>query len=1110
MSKQSVVEGRLLVMAVLAGCASILGASAPAAAQPDIRNIRPVVMLLVDTSGSMEWETGQPNGTEPSCTGSSASDERSRWATVVEALTGSWSTFTCQRMDRTTAYPGQVDQYYRLPHFALPTGTQTSNGILDTYLDRAKFGLMTVDSTFGLESVFRGYVPEATYRSRLAEAASVGGMYSYGEPRELTFPGCTTTMLVDGGARNASAANGALISVGSDTNTLTTNTTIQSQILAARPSWGTANGALLEDLRYYLANDPDLQPASDSLASCRPRFAVLITDGQDDDYFRETGCGTGGTVCPYATASEIADELCQMDASGTCTGDIDGVFVVGFGDDEDGARVRLEDIADRGGTDSAWHATDRASLVAAISAAIDRANVGTTSRTAPAFATGSGAIQQQFQFNSGFEVSETAGEPWSGVLERTRYVCDSATQTPVAQAIDPSQDSFHTILNERTSSRVLYTVATPDPDEMSGVIIGTDASLAPLGSTGGTTRARGGGGGGPPPPLPTRVTGQVLSSFDTGNSALTPAHFGMSGGSAATLTAQRNAVIDWVHGRSGTVRFGNRMGDIYHSNPVTVGPPRADLADEFYNLFRRRTDVATRPTVLYVGTNDGVLHCFATEDLTVGTRRIRAGEEIWGFIPPDIVPKLESAMSARTLLVDGTPVVQDVFYQRLPGALPTSDVNNAATYRTVLVMGLRGGGDSYFALDVTDPLNPEFLWQYTAQYMGYTYARAAIGQVLVTVGGVLQERAIALLPGGAGDIDIDAARTTGPVGCPAQGIGQPPVTDGTLNARSRQRCWGQIGRDLTWVDMVTGETLFSFNSSTFNAPVTGGVSLFTGATGTIATRAFMTDDDGVLWRIDMSNPNTAQWSAAPFHDIFWDGAATTGQPAYEPPLISTDETGRVVVVQATGNIDALDDPTAENRVVSLTEILTTSGTTTTSTTSLNWEIRLRAGEQVTGPLDLFDGKVYFGSFESTSSTDACSYGQSRIWGVDYLEDGGSAPTGYTSTLAGRFPLPAFESVIGSGTIDSHYQGPFLNQVVVGVAVTQQITCVDGTLSSDPYIGSQYQMTNTGAPSFQLVAQMSGATGTGSTGSSTVRTQTTTLTAPPAYTRVHSWVPQADH
>ena len=46
---------------------------------------------------------------------------------------------------------------------------------------------------------------------------------------------------------------------------------------------------------------------------------------------------------------------------------------------------------------------------------------------------------------------------------------------------------------------------------------------------------------------------------------------------------------------------------------------------------------------------------------------------------------------------------------------------------------------------------------------------------LVDVGGVLQERAIALLPGGAGDVDETYSRTTGPIGCPAQGIGQPPV-----------------------------------------------------------------------------------------------------------------------------------------------------------------------------------------------------------------------------------------------------------------------------------------------------------------------------------------------
>src|SRR5690606_14128782 len=170
-------------------------------------------------------------------------------------------------------------------------------------------------------------------------------------------------------------------------------------------------------------------------------------------------------------------------------------------------------------------------------------------------------------------------------------------------------------------------------------------------------------GGGPAPPAPTTVDNQVLTEFDTSSSSLTPQHFGLSGGAADTLTAQRNAIIDWVHGRPGTTREHNRFGDIYHSTPVVVGPPRSDIADESYNLFRRRPDVAGRPTVVYVGTNDGVLHAFAAEEITVrtsdGERRLAAGEEIWGFVPPAIVPRLLSATTSRQILLDGTPVVRD-------------------------------------------------------------------------------------------------------------------------------------------------------------------------------------------------------------------------------------------------------------------------------------------------------------------------------------------------------------------------------------------------------------------------------------------------------------------
>jgi type IV pilus assembly protein PilY1 len=445
---------------------------------------------------------------------------------------------------------------------------------------------------------------------------------------------------------------------------------------------------------------------------------------------------------------------------------------------------------------------------------------------------------------------------------------------------------------------------------------------------------------------------------------------------------------------------------------------------------------------------------------------------------------------------------------RTPGQQPTADPSSPASYRTVLVMGLRGGGPYYFALDVSDPLNPKFLWQHTEKYMGNAYAQPAPGQVLVEVGGVLQERAVALLPGGSGELDTVRARETGPIGCPAQGIGAPPVTGGTTRARTRQRCWNRIGRQMQWVDMVTGETLFSFDERTFNAPLTGGIALYPGGVGAIATRAYLTDADGVIWRIDFSSRRPERWTAQPFHDIFWDAGATAGQPAYEPPVLTTDSEGNVVIIQGTGNIDELDS-TAENRVVSLTDHTSFTPAGSTFRADLNWELRLHAGEQLTGPIELFSGVAYFATFESTSSGDACNYGQSRIWGVEYRRNGSSAPMGYVVGPTGRFPLPQLESVAGSGRLDAYFLGPFVNQIVMGVSVNQQLLCTRGTEEIDPYIGTRYRVSGTGGGQFLLVAQVSGRALSTSPGDSSVRTITRTLPAPNAYTRILAWVPQVD-
>ena len=465
-------------------------------------------------------------------------------------------------------------------------------------------------------------------------------------------------------------------------------------------------------------------------------------------------------------------------------------------------------------------------------------------------------------------------------------------------------------------------------------------------------------------------------------------------------------------------------------------------------------------------------------------------------------------------MLDGTPVIRDIFYRRQAGDAPNGDI-----YHTVLLMGYRAGAPGYFALDVTDPNNPKFLWQYVGESrpgrgraggtpLGYSYGAPALGQVLVDVGGTLQERAIALLPVGAGEEDAAAARTTGPVGCPARGVGRPPVTGGTTNARSHQRCWSNTGRILTWIDVVTGEVIRTFDESTFNAPLSGGVALVPGDVGTVAERAFLTDADGVMWAVDFSTRRPADWEVRPFYDIFWDDTALAGQPAYAAPIVSSDQDGQLVVVQATGDIDRLDS-VSTNRVVSLTEEVTYgAGGSASYNTRMNWELRLRRGEQVTGPLELFEGKIYFATFESASDpTNMCALGQSRIWALDYLAGGATAPSGYTDPT-GAFPNPAFESVAGSGVFDTHFRGPFSDQLVLGVGVTQRPTCLSGADEFDPYIGTRYRVGTVGGGTFVLTAQVSGGPASASGGDiGTIQEQ---LPAPQSYTVVHGFAGDVDN
>src|SRR5690606_27353035 len=111
------------------------------------------------------------------------------------------------------------------------------------------------------------------------------------------------------------------------------------------------------------------------------------------------------------------------------------------------------------------------------------------------------------------------------------------------------------------------------------------------------------------------------------------------------------------------------LGGIYHSTPRVVGAPGEALRDESYELFAAQRQ--RRPVVLYTSTTDGLFHGFKVasndpEDSVKVDRK--ANNELWAFIPPAVLPKLDELYpGSPARLLDGVPVVRDVVSVQVNG-----------------------------------------------------------------------------------------------------------------------------------------------------------------------------------------------------------------------------------------------------------------------------------------------------------------------------------------------------------------------------------------------------------------------------------------------------------
>ncbi len=119
-------------------------------------------------------------------------------------------------------------------------------------------------------------------------------------------------------------------------------------------------------------------------------------------------------------------------------------------------------------------------------------------------------------------------------------------------------------------------------------------------------------------------------------------------------------------------------------------------------------------------------------ETSIGAKLLRCpdygdGSELWAFIPANLLPRLKNNLLAHLDIktdrvgdedqayVDASPAVSDVYFD--------------GAWRTVLLSAEGNGGDSVFCLDITDPLNPRFLWEFADPDLFRSRSSPSVGKI---------------------------------------------------------------------------------------------------------------------------------------------------------------------------------------------------------------------------------------------------------------------------------------------------------------------------------------------------------------------------------------------
>lgn len=152
--------------------------------------------------------------------------------------------------------------------------------------------------------------------------------------------------------------------------------------------------------------------------------------------------------------------------------------------------------------------------------------------------------------------------------------------------------------------------------------------------------------------------------------------------------AQVEATVKWLVGENRTWR----LGPIFRSAPAIIGrPPIYNISN--HQIFRKMH--YTRDRLVYVTSNDGILHAF----------RAANGVEAFGYVPPTLWPQIYQLWQANGQDVDPTQ-----FQWILASSARVEDIPQSCSpapqqcfWNTELILGMGPGATTLIGMDITNP-----------------------------------------------------------------------------------------------------------------------------------------------------------------------------------------------------------------------------------------------------------------------------------------------------------------------------------------------------------------------------------------------------------------------